>query len=86
MARTITIVTLTTTTTQLLAANGQRKAYSVINRGTADIYVGASNVASNGDNGITVSQQEQVSADGDTDAVHGAASAGSQRVEVVEIT
>ena len=86
MARSIEIVTLTVTPVQLLAANGQRRAYSVINRGAADIYVGGSDVTSAGANGLTVQQGEQVGAEGDTDEVWAAASAGSQRIEVVEIT
>ena len=79
-----TIFTVTTTAVELLAASGDRKAYTVINRGTDTIYIGSDNTVAAA-SGITLQAGDQVSGEDDPSAVWAVAAAGSQRVEVLQV-
>ena len=81
---TTTIITVTTTAVQLLAASGDRKAYTVINRGTDTIYIGSDDTVAAA-TGATLQAGDQVSGEDDPAAVWAVAAAGSQRVEVLEV-
>ena len=78
-----TILTVTTTAQELLAANGRRKAYALTNRGTEIVYIGQDSTVAAA-TGATLRAEETLSAEDDSDAVWGIAAAGSQRVEALE--
>jgi hypothetical protein len=74
---------------QLAPINGNRKALIFINRGTADLYIGASNAISTviGPAAIATQfrAQEQLNFGADPDEFWAVATSGTQRVDVIEI-
>ena len=79
-----TKVSVGTTPVELVAGNGLRKSLTIINRGSADIYLGNGPTLTIA-TGIVLRPQENMSADRDPDAYWGVAAAGTQQVDVMEI-
>lgn len=83
-------VSVTTTPTQIAPVNGNRKALIIVNRGTADLYIGASSaivaVPDATNPAIQLRAQEQLNFGADPSEIWGVAVSGTQRVDVVEIT
>ena len=78
-------VTVTATVTQILAANGNRKAFSITNRGTGNIYIGNANTVTTA-TGSLIQAGEQAEGQADADAVWGIAEAGnSEAVHILEV-
>lgn len=77
-------VNVTTTPTLVAALNGNRKSLLLVNRGTADIYIGADNTVSSA-TGVQFRPQEQITLTGDPSEVWAVASSGTQRVDTIEV-
>lgn len=77
-------IDVTTVATKILAINGNRKSALVVNRGTADIYLGADNTVTS-TTGVLFRPQEQLTFTGDADEVWAIASSGTQPVHIVEV-
>jgi len=78
-------VTVTDAATQLLAASGGRRAYTILNRGTGNIYLGNSNVVTTA-TGILLQPGEQADGEADADAIWAIAeAANSEPIHILEV-
>jgi len=80
----ITKVDVSVTAIQLIAANGDRRAVTFVNRGTANVYISSSSTVT-ATTGLTVRPQEAVTFNADPSEFWAIAASGTQSVEVAEI-
>lgn len=77
-------ITVTTTATQIVSANTDRRALLIVNHGTTDVYIGTSSVATSDGVLLKGTAGANITVPG-TMAVFGIVSSGTQAVSFIEI-
>ena len=79
-------VTVGVTAVQLLVANGNRKAYTIVNRGTGNVFLGESSALTTTTDSFQVEPGQAFSAEDDpSDEIWAIASVAGQDVQIAEI-